>query len=401
MVMHVMGATLTLESGSSTGADERASRDGGSVGHCEGSYVSWDSGSSRCLPQDGAMSVGTRMHPFSRLASKQDLTRLEERIRNTLLAIENRINTTSAGLVDVASVVVASNSQQLQGMRDVITQINDGVELQVGEASQRVSDSVTELENNLRSDFEELTNDIATNVLSQLEELSEIPDNVNALMGAFENTAFLDHSKPVYRWGVWSSYNQWQGWYGHGHHGDENMFGGVDPQRWGDGNAVVWEMSANKDILRGLFNKRGYMGWQGTMWNHEWFSHSSTNSQHAGALFRIRNTNNGATNWRVNFYYTSYGGWSERASATMNGQGTWQSGGGNCGGHCSAIANFNLPGNRISTVIIIVASSPRSSGCCDFGPRGNWLAFRDNTLRLPSGLEYVDDMDYAQGGWDR
>ncbi len=36
----------------------------------------------------------------------------------------------------------------------------------------------------------------------------------------------------------------------------------------------------------------------------------------------------------------------------------------------------------------------------DMRPRSLFLGFRQNSLAVPTGLEYVDDMDYVTGGWD-
>merc|ERR1711900_41805 len=80
----------------------------------------------------------------------------------------------------------------------------------------------------------------------------------------------------------------------------------------------------------------------------------------------------------------------EHASITLNGGDNWWSGGTNTA-YSHVNVNLNIPGNRISTVIVISGSSHESG---DF--RTTMLGFQDNCLRLPSGLEYVDDMDYAQ-----
>jgi len=46
-----------------------------------------------------------------------------------------------------------------------------------------------------------------------------------------------------------------------------------------------------------------------------------------GALFRIRNTQGSTIPWPVTFSWSAYAGWSERASVSMNGANTWNSGG--------------------------------------------------------------------------
>merc|ERR1711881_260171 len=325
---------------------------------------------------------------------------LREGLRDLLQQVEQRVSANTASLHSEASVRITAAAAGVTGARSAVNGISASVATQLSIAAEILSNNMDNLEGEMQASFDEVRREIEDNVIAEVEAMSSMGDSVASLMDTFEHTAFLDHSKPVYRWGRWSSYNQWQGWYGHGHHGDHTMFGGIEPQTWGDNNGRAWQLSGSKDMVRGLFNKRGYMGWQGTVWHEEWMSHSSTTSHHTGVLFRIKNTRSNNINWRVNMYYTSHPGWSERASATVNGAGTWESHGSHCGAHCSSNINFNIPGGRISTVIMISASSPRSSGCCNFGPRGNWLAFRENTLQLPNGLEYVDDMDYVTGGWE-
>jgi len=58
-------------------------------------------------------------------------------------------------------------------------------------------------------------------------------------------------------------------------------------------------------------------------------------------------TISGSIQWSVDFSYTSYGGWGERASVTINGADTWQSNGENVG----SIARW------------VVASRPRVAIC--------------------------------------
>jgi len=222
--------------------------------------------------------------------------------------------------------------------------------------------------------------------------IEEAAGGVGPLMEAFEHTPFMDHSLPVYRWAVWSTYNQANGqWYAGN---NANMFGGIHASTWGDGNGHAGQLSGDKNVQRGLFNKRGYMGWQGTVWAEEWYYYSSTNSRHIGALFRIKNTESRSIRWRVVFHYTGWSGWGEQAGVNFNGRNMWNTGN-NCGAHCTATVNFDVPADRTSTMIFVVASNSPS------GTRTTYLAFRENTLRLPSGLEYVDDMDYAEGGWEQ
>ncbi|MBT3191252.1 MAG: hypothetical protein HN341_01725 [Verrucomicrobia bacterium] len=201
-----------------------------------------------------------------------------------------------------------------------------------------------------------------------------------------DSTDFMRaHQGAIYRWNSWSSYGQAHGqWYGNN---DSTMFGGGHPSNWGDGSFMAYQMSTNKSVLCTLFNRKGYAGKNATVYADEWYSYSSTNSKHAGALFRIRNTTGASINWTVYWYRTAYGGWSERASISINGANTWNSGGSNYGpGHSSSHV-ISVPPNQVSTVTFIAASSS------DSGTRSCFLGFYNDCLDLPTGLEYVDDLD--------
>jgi hypothetical protein len=199
----------------------------------------------------------------------------------------------------------------------------------------------------------------------------------------------------MYRWAVWSTHDQAHGWFANN---NASLFGGVNPSTWGDGNGMAYQMSDKTEVLRTLFLRRGpKIGAveNAMVYAEEHRSYSSTNSRHAGALFRIKNTTNADVNWNVSWYRTSYSGWSERASIAVNGTNFWNSGGSNYGATSASTHTITLPKNRTSTVIFVVASSSPSS---DY--RGTFLAFYNNSLKLPNGLEYVDDLDTKPDGWN-
>ncbi len=195
----------------------------------------------------------------------------------------------------------------------------------------------------------------------------------------------------------WNSYSNNWGWFANN---ENQWFGGVHPSQWGDdsGNGFAWQISADKNIQRTLFNKLMWGGWNLQAIAEEWFVYSSTNSQTFGVLFRIRNKTPNAINWRTAFWYSAYSGWGEETTAAINGQNQWQ-GNGACA-YCSSSTTFTVPANRMSTVIFTAGSSDRASGCCDFGPRTNMLIFTENSMKLPAGLEYENDLDYATGGYE-
>jgi hypothetical protein len=196
----------------------------------------------------------------------------------------------------------------------------------------------------------------------------------------------------IYRWAVFSSYNQVQGWYAGN---DASLFGGVNPSNWGDGSAIASQMSSEKDVLLTLFSKKGYAGKNALVCAEEWLSYSSTNSKHAAALFRIENTTNSTITWTVITHQSSYGGWGERASVALNGENVWNSGGSNYYTNTAHTHTLSIPANRVSTVIFISGSTPAVGNS-----RGLILSFQNNSLELPTGLKYVDDLDTALDGWD-
>jgi len=326
--------------------------------------------------------------------------------------VNNRMDTFSSDTQKSINTVLSS-------LKSVTTSINDLTMARIGNVeakmktikaavSKKVQEAISEKENDINDKFDDMTSsvdDAVSGVQKTVDDLkATVNDKVNAvaeklpaistkvdkLMAVFEKTPFMNFKLPVYRWAVWSSYAQNYGWY---MNNNNAMFGGVHPSQWGDGNGRAYQMSSNKDILRTLFNKRGYGGWNTNVYAEEWYYYSSTNSRQVGALFRIRNTKSSNIDWRTYFYYSSFGGWGESASVARNGQNMWDTQG-NCG-YCTVNVNVNIPANRVSTVIFITGAGHPS------GTRTTLLGFYNNCLRLPDGLEYVDDMDYATGGWEK
>jgi len=205
---------------------------------------------------------------------------------------------------------------------------------------------------------------------------------------------------PTYRWAVWSTFDQSPGWFGQANpgangDGDALLFGGVKPQAWSDGNGIAANMSPDKAVLRTLFNKTAKIYPNTNVWAEAWYSYSSTNGKLAGALFRIKNSTNADIVWSPMFDYTSYSGWSEIASVQINGINSWQSNN-DCYTNCTKTIALTVPKNRMSTAIFVSASSPAPGSM-----RSLLLAFINNTLTLPPGLTFVDDLDYATGGWEQ
>jgi len=382
--MHVAGAKLTLESGQSTPGSADASADGAGVGRCDGQYVSWDSARQQCMPDVEYMTAGTRVLRFNALASRKDLAEATQWIRQASQDLETRVNSTLGGLNSIARAFVSGNQDDIDRIQAQTDDIHQSIETGLSTLEEEIVEHFSAVEDEIREGVEERIDDLE-------EMLSGWVEPIQKLYEEMEHTTYMDHSLPVYRWAVWSSYSQHHGWY---NHNQREFFGGVHPSWWGDdwNRGRASDLSGNKDVLRGLFNKRGFCGWQCTVWANEWYYYSSTNSKHVGTLFRIHNTRDSNVNWPLRFRYSSYGGWGERASTTLNGQDIWSTTG-NCA-YCDCHLNLNMPGGRTSTVVVIAGSNHPS------GTRTNLLTYTHNSLRLPDGLEYRDDMDYAQGGWD-
>jgi len=199
-------------------------------------------------------------------------------------------------------------------------------------------------------------------------------------------------SGAVFRWAVWSSYCQNSGWYGGGSHGDPSLFGGVHPQRWGDAHAIAADMGTNLDVLGTLFTRVGRAGANATVVADEWKCYSSTNSKHAGVLFRIRNTTEAAIQWPISFYCTAWLD-QQRASIACDGANVWSSGSSIYPTEPARAFNVTIPANHTSTVIVVSGSSRPVSENSYNSARSCLLAFTNDCLLLPDGLEYVDDLD--------
>ena len=213
--------------------------------------------------------------------------------------------------------------------------------------------------------------------------------------GATGNTGATGPQGPgagaTYRFAVFHTYDETSGWaFGN----NANLFGGVNPSTWTDGNALASQISPNKDIQRTLFQQKGYAKENATIHSRTFVQYSATDGEVVAVLFRINNTTGSAINWQPFFFYTSYAGWSEMASITVNGANTWSSG---TSGNASPV--LSIPSGQVSTVIFVSTSSNAISTGGNTYVRACRLAFYNNSLSLPAGLEYVDDLDTATGGW--
>lgn len=221
--------------------------------------------------------------------------------------------------------------------------------------------------------------------------------NQNADLVVDVNGYYLPNapSPPVYRWAAFNTYDQNYNWM---LANNGIFFGGVSPALWTDGLAIASLMSADKEVLRTLFVNKGYPGANATVWAETFTNYSSTNGRIVAALFRVRNTTANAINWTVRFYYSCYGDWGEQASAALNGVSVFTSGASAAVGAGTATyvdLVLSIPASRTSTAIFVSTSDAPS------GTRSALMAFGNNCLTLPTGLQFVDDLDTATGGFDQ
>ncbi|MFZ4579436.1 MAG: hypothetical protein ACOYOB_13670, partial [Myxococcota bacterium] len=202
-----------------------------------------------------------------------------------------------------------------------------------------------------------------------------------------------------YRWNVWNNYDyQWGNWYWSN---DTSFTGGINPSGWSDGGSTAVNLSADKNLLRTLFNQKAWAGQMAMVYAQNFITwNSSTDGRTVGALFRIKNSTASNINWTVRYFYTSYGGWGEYAGCALNGTNVFSTSGTCYPGSCSNDITMAIPANRTSTFICTNGSSPATAP--------SWwmwktcaMAFGNNSLNLSAGLAFVDDFDTAIGGWEQ
>jgi subtilisin-like proprotein convertase family protein len=181
--------------------------------------------------------------------------------------------------------------------------------------------------------------------------------------------------------------------------GATDMFGGVNPSNWTNGNYTACNLSADKEILRTMFNQKRWATKNSNVYNDVWLQYSSTTGKQVFAMFRVRNNTASDITWSPQFWFTAYGGWNEYAGLMVNGKCVWTS---DCGGStCNTKQNVVIPAGRVSTVVFNSAGAANYDWGYGSQTRKIMLAFYNNSLALPNGLEYIDDFDTATGGWEQ
>ncbi len=205
----------------------------------------------------------------------------------------------------------------------------------------------------------------------------------------------MNGSRATYRWNVFDTYaNGHMGWL---MNNDSNIYGGIHPSQWTDGNYRAQHLSANTNLLMSLFSRKGYAKWNAMIASEVYHMYSSTSGRVAVALFRVRNNTNSNITWKPHWKYSAYTGWSESAGVAINGSNVWN---GNCGGGtCSRQESISIPKNRTSTVIFTSTSNTNWNWWGSLQLRATVLGFYNNALKLPSGLEFVDDLETKADNW--
>jgi hypothetical protein len=201
----------------------------------------------------------------------------------------------------------------------------------------------------------------------------------------------------VYRWNVFDSYAQGSNWF---FNNDASLFGGIPPSQWTDNSANAAQISSDKEILRTLFVNKSYPGKNALVYAQNATMYSSTNGKVVVVLFRIKNTDTIDITWPVSFKYSCYPGWGEVASVALNGALAFVNGSSDGAIGVEKDLDLVIPANRTSTVIFVSTSGPGYSPNY-FYMRSTLLAFTKDSLSLPQGLEFVDDLETAAGGWDQ
>ncbi|MBV5337920.1 MAG: hypothetical protein J0653_08400, partial [Deltaproteobacteria bacterium] len=101
--------------------------------------------------------------------------------------------------------------------------------------------------------------------------------------------------------------------------------------------------------------------------------------------------------WTPYIKYTSYPSWNEKASVAINGSSAWTSPGDSIAGGSSTSISISIPANKTSTIVFQASAGRTTVSTGSLNLRATLLAFYNNSLVLPAGLEYVDDLGTITG----
>lgn len=286
---------------------------------------------------------------------------------------------------ETASMIDAHIDQAGMDVEKFESDLESAMESKLTEIRKAVADKVAKLTENQKVMQEKLIQPVST-LVKQISQPFQV----------LSKTHYMDRKQVVYHWNEWSVYNGCcVGWFDNN---NPRGFGGKHPSEWGDGNAYAHQMNSQIKYIKRIFSSKGHGDDFGaTVCAYTWMMPHSTDDHRCGAVFRIKNTATSSINWNMQWYWTGWGGWGNRASVGRNRQNIWD---GDCYGTCHRTENINMPANsaknRVSTVIFM------AGGAYPYGHYNHWryvyLSF--SKLSLPNNLEFADDLETATGNWD-
>jgi hypothetical protein len=212
-------------------------------------------------------------------------------------------------------------------------------------------------------------------------------------------TYLSDPKIPVFRYNQVSMY-MWN--YGWAASNENSGYGGVHPSQWSQNHQGANDMQADFKYLRRFLVKKGTADGYGATICSDSRQEMQDSNQETGCFvaFRIKNTKNQAAQWKPKWYSTSADNWGRSySSIAVNGAlvEKWECRHNNNWNNCWNPRTITLPANRISTVIFVSFMSYPYT----WNGRQSFLMsyFADNSLALPDGAEYVDDLDTVTGSW--
>jgi hypothetical protein len=203
----------------------------------------------------------------------------------------------------------------------------------------------------------------------------------------------------MYRWALLNTYDNPTGhWL---FEDSAAMFGGVTPSGWSDTSALAGSITSDKDRQRSLLTQKGYPGRNAVVVANTRLQYGSTDGTLVVVLFRVKNTTAAPINWQPHFWYSCYRPWGETASVAVNGVNAFVDTTCETSG-TKGIVTMSIPENRTSTVVFVSGSGiPASYSVNSHWVRATVSGFVDDSLALPTGLEFVDDLDTATGGYEQ
>jgi len=203
----------------------------------------------------------------------------------------------------------------------------------------------------------------------------------------------------MYRWNMFSTFDNSTGhWL---FEDSTTMFGGVAPSAWSDASAVASGITSNKDTQRSLLTQKGYPGRNAVVAANTRLQYGGIDGTLVVVLFRVKNTTAAPITWQPHFWYSCYRSWGEVASVALNGADALVDQCDSSGK--KSIVTMSIPAERTSTVVFVSGSGIPAmySNVSNFWFRTTVSGFVDDSLALPSGLEFVDDLDTATGGYEQ